>query len=299
MKAPAANDCRVPEDRALPVGRDLIDLSQEVLGNNRTGDFPWVQQTPYRTNHTLVATTAIEVMVRFFSSFDRDRHVLVFEPNRPDIRRAILKSGKRYIDAGRLLNGRIDPTACKKALNQTVDLVILDHDDSWYETHIAPVLVDMRGLPFGTAPTHIEGQWHLLQPGTRDDLARPGLAWITDDARMKGTDALLSLANNVDKDSFDQAAFARIHAQQTLFADLISFATALGFEAFERAGFLWLGAVGSSVDQVFDALVEEGIGSFACNHHPYRHRVRLSPFPAHMKDPLKIALQRTAEKLEV
>ncbi|MBR58622.1 MAG: hypothetical protein CMH54_11470 [Myxococcales bacterium] len=299
MRAPATHDCRVPEDRALPVGLDLIDLSTEALATTQVTELPWVQQTPHRTDHTLVATTAMEVLVRFFSSLEGEGYILVFEPTRPDIRRAILKSGKRYIDGGRLLNGRIDPTTCAKALESTIDLVVVDHDDSWEHTQSTPVLVDMRGLPFGAVRLHTEGQWHLLQPAVRDELQRPGLAWITNDARMKGSDALLSLADHVDTERFEQAAHRRLQDQSALFSDLASHAKSLGFEAFERAGFLWLGNVGSSVDRLFDALVEEGIGSFACNHHPYRHRVRLSAFPAPMLDKVKSGLQRIAERFHV
>lgn len=215
-------------------------------------------------------SSPLQVLVSFFRTHLKpDARVLLFEPTQPDIRAAIVHSGASYVDAGRYLDGRLDDAAARCALKGGITLTLLNHDDEIPVDWPTPFMIDRRGQPFSEQER--EGDWCLYNLGTRDGLSETRATWIA----QRGEAPAGEISPDLFPRGFDARASQRITQQRARLHAMATEARSCGFEAHVQAGFLWFGSPGLSALELSDSFAKQGIGVFACDHHPYRHRVRI------------------------
>ena len=249
-----------PEWRSSILSEDLVELSKE--------GFPL---EPLEEDDKSLETTAIQSLnvLRDFFSHPRfqEKNILLFEPTRPDLRAAIVRSGARYVDAGRYLTGEPNIEAAHCALKKGIALTIFNYDDPVPESWPTPVLIDERGRPFMEEDRSAD--WHLFHLGTRDGLPENNLSWLSEK-----NDAMKKLPLSRD---FNLRAQARRINQEKRLESMSGHAKSLGFETQNQAGFLWLALPGLSSEELRHLFAQNGVSVLGCDHHPYRQRVRLGP----------------------
>ena len=218
--------------------------------------------------------------------------VLLFEPTRPDIRMAVLELGARFVDGGRIFSGEPDPSVFEYFRERPLELVIVEIGDivpDWFRTK---VLVDARSQPYQRS---LEGvsESVLFGLGARDGVSDYKLTWIQGRGSANSREAI----GITGRDGFLERAEKRAQTQASVLASMLEYAEFAGFEACVRAGFLWLGQPGFSSDQLEQAFVEQGLAVFACSHHSYRHRVRLSPATEPILEQLRLIFSRAYKSL--
>jgi len=168
----------------------------------------------------------------------------------------------------------MDPAVLTYFEGRELDLVILEVGDALPGKISAPVLVDARSKPYrvGAACTDFHALYAL---GLRDGFSRTLGAWIQkgrSGARLEG-----DLAEAVSGPGFEDRAQQRHESLESSLNKMSEHGRAAGFETSVRAGYVWLAVPGFSSSQIKRAFSENGLGVFACDHHPYRHRARLAP----------------------
>jgi hypothetical protein len=221
-----------------------------------------------------------EALGAAFEGVEPSAPVLIFEPSRVDLRAALLARGHRYVDAGRLIDGRPDPSAARRALaDGAVGAVLLQAGDDLPLFSRAPVLVDGRGSPWlpGLGPSAPPGASVLLSLGPRDGLRGPGGIWLA--KAETGAAAANARQASPLEGGFARRAWQRFRNQEQVLSALSAAASRAGMEARLRAGFLWLARPGWSGSELREALARRGLVGFAPSHHAYRHQLRITPPP--------------------
>lgn len=251
-----------PEWRETQASEGLVDFSGDgfLIGQEESLLNEELEQGP----------EGLEVLCDFFASEGlKGARVLLFEPTRPDIRAAIVRSGGTYIDAGRYLAGDLNIEAAQSALKTGVSMTVFNHDDPVPEDWATPIFVDRRGRPFARQPA--KDDWSLYALGSRDGLQEQRRTWIV----RKGEDPLGINPFCVMDEGFDTRAALRAAHQEARLRMMVAEALELGFEAHAQAGFLWLGAPGFSARFLRQACARGGVAVLGCDHHPYRQRIRI------------------------
>ncbi len=249
------------DDLLLEPLEPVAGVPEEVL----PGAGPW----PSLREALEVALTGVEASAA----------VLTFEPSRADLREALLALGRRYVDGGRLVDGRPDPAAARRALEGgAAGAVLLQPGDRLPCPPRVPVLIDARGCPWvPDSPVRLPpGTRALMAPGPRDGLRRALGYWLIGDTaagcRAPADAPALGLG-------FGRRAHLRAGNQARALSTLAAAARSAALEARERAGFLWVARPGRSGERLREELARRGLVGFASAHHAYRHQLRVTPPP--------------------
>jgi hypothetical protein len=287
----------VPEDRTAAQEVLGLDLSREdgpMLPVER-GTPGWFSDCP----------PVEQILSDFMRTIvGENGRVLLFEPTRPDIRRAVLSAGLSYIDGGRLLNGPPDPATLAYVLQEKIQLVVCESGELEGLPGRPLLLVDRRSTPFYGTSFHTgvtENRFELVQLGPRDGFQHESARWVRgpDGTQYTGWSPTQRQLNELFTPPFKQRASERFAAQEGWLNRFADISVGAGFEAMILGGFLWLGWPGLPSEEIRRNFLNHGITVFSVEHHPYRHRVRLCPVHPGNDPIITEALRNTSRSLKL